>query len=151
MLFFAIRIFPFFLAAIAVALPGMVSADLTDMKVYSPIVEKGDLQFEIIGNVVIDDDKEYHGFKHQEFELEYGVTDTWATSITASLIEPAGKGVKYDILGWENTLQLTEEGKYWLDFGFHTEIEVNDEGDEPHNLEGAVPVSPGPPGVSNIF
>ena len=124
------------MAVITVALSGNVRADLTDMKVYSPIVEKGDLQFEVIGNVVIDDDEEYHGFKHQEFELEYGVTDNWATSITASLIEPAGEAVKYDILGWENTFQLTEEGRYWLDFGFHMEVEVNDEGDEPHNLEG---------------
>ena len=122
--------------AVVVATSGYVRADLTDMKVYSPIVERGDLQFESIGNVVVDDDDEYHGFKHQEFELEYGVTDFWATSITASVIKPAGEGFKYDILGWENTFQLTREGRYWLDFGFHTEIEVNDEGDEPHNLEG---------------
>ena len=136
MMSFAIRNIPFFLAVMAVALPPVVMADLTDMKVYSPIVEKGDLQFEIIGNVVIDDADEHEGFKHQEFELEYGVNDFWATSITASVIEPAGKRIKYDILGWENTFQLTGEGRYWLDFGFHTEIEVNDEGDEPHNLEG---------------
>ena len=123
-------------AVIAAVLPGDVRADLTDMKVYSPIVEKGDLQFEIIGNVVIDDTEEHRGFKHQEFELEYGVTDSWATSITASLVEPAGEAVKYDILGWENTFQFTEEGRYWLDLGFHVEVEVNDEGDEPHNLEG---------------
>ena len=148
MMFSVIRNIPFLLAAIVYALPRVVSADLTDMKVYSPIVEKGDLQFEIIGNVVIDDDEEYHGFKHQEFELEYGVNNFWATSITASLIEPAGKGVKYDILGWENTLQFTEEGRYWLDFGFHTEIEVNDEGDEPHNLEGRF-LFRGSPAVSN--
>ena len=136
MLFFAKKDIPFFLAVITVASPCMVSADLTDMKVYSPIVEKGDLQFEVIGNVVIDDADEHHGFKHQEFELEYGVTDFWATSITASIIEPAGEALKYDILGWENTFQLTGEGRYWLDFGFHMEVEVNDEGDEPHNLEG---------------
>ncbi|MDE0283128.1 MAG: hypothetical protein OXI88_13860 [Gammaproteobacteria bacterium] len=122
--------------ALVIATPGYVRADLTDIKVYSPIVERGDLQFESIGNMVVDDDNEYHGFKHQEFELEYGVKDFWATSITASVIKPAGEGFKYDILGWENTLQLTEEGRYWLDFGFHMEIEVNDEGDEPHNLEG---------------
>ena len=136
MTFPLVRNFLLLPAMIAAVLSGAVRADLTDMKVYSPIVEKGDLQFEIIGNVVIDDDDEYHGFKHQEFELEYGVKDFWATSITASFIEPAGKGLKYDILGWENTFQLTGEGRYWLDFGFHTEIEVNDEGDEPHNLEG---------------
>ena len=131
------RNLPVLLAAtVAVVAPAGVRADLTDMKVYSPIVEKGDLQFEIISNAVVDNDDEYQGFKHQEFELEYGVKDFWATSITASAIEPAGEGLKYDILGWENTFQLTGEGKYWLDFGFHVEVEANDEGDEAHNLEG---------------
>ena len=125
-----------FLVIVLVAFSAAVSADLTDIKVYSPIVEKGDVQFEVIGNVVIDDADEHHGFKHQEFELEYGVKDFWATSITASIIEPAGEALKYDILGWENTFQFTEEGRYWLDFGFHMEVEVNDEGDEAHNLEG---------------
>ena len=38
----------------ATAFPVTVLADLSDMKVYSPIIEKGDLQFEVIGNVVID-------------------------------------------------------------------------------------------------
>ena len=137
MIFPITRNFPVLPAVmVAVAVSGDVRADLTDMKVYSPIVEKGDLQFESIGNMILDDDDEYHGFKHQEFELEYGVKDFWATSVTASVIEAAGEGVKFDILGWENTFQLTGEGRYWLDFGFHTEIEVNDEGDEPHNLEG---------------
>ena len=131
-----VRFFYYALAIVTLILPGVVLADLTDMKVYSPVVEKGDLQFEIIGNVVIDDAEEHHGFKHQEFELEYGVKDFWATSITASIIEPSGEALKYDILGWENTFQLTEEGRYWLDFGFHMEIELNDEGDEAHNLEG---------------
>ena len=90
MTFTAVRNFLLLPAVIIAVLPGAVRADLTDMKVYSPIVEKGNLQFEIIGNVVIDDDDEYHGFKHQEFELEYGVKDFWAISITASVIDPAG-------------------------------------------------------------
>ena len=78
--------FSVFIIALAVftatVFPVTVSADLSDMKVYSPIVEKGDLQFEFIGNVVIDDADAHHGFKHQEFEIEYGVKDFWATSIT---------------------------------------------------------------------
>ena len=121
--------------ALALLLSHGARADLTDMKVYTPLVEKGDLQFELIGNVVIDDRERHKGFKHQEFELEYGVNDFWATSITASVIEPAGAGLKYDILGWENTFQLTDEGEYWLDLGLHLEVELNDEDDEPHNLE----------------
>ena len=135
-MFHTVRNFPVFLALIAIAVPGGVLADMSDLKVYSPIVEKGRLEIGILGNVVIDDDDDHRGFKHQEFELEYGVKDFWATSLTAGVIEPVGEGLKYDILGWENTFQLTEKGRYWLDFGIHFEIEFNDEGDEPHNLEG---------------
>ena len=111
------------------------AADLSDLKVYSPIVEKGERQLELIGNITMDNEKPLDNFQHHELEFEYGVTDFWATSITASLIKPATESIKYDILGWENTLQLTEENKYWLDFGFHGEIELNDENDETHNLE----------------
>ena len=119
----------------AALLSTQAAADLSDMKVYSPIVEKGEAQLEIIGNKTLDGDAGQDDFQHHEFEFEYGVTDFWATSITASLIKPAGQSLKYDILGWENTLQLTEEGRRWLDLGVHFEMELNDEGDEPHNLE----------------
>ena len=124
------------LVIVAAVFPVVALAALSDMKVYSPVIEKGELQFEIIGNKVVDDAEQHDGFQHHEFELEYAVMDFWATSITASLIKPAGEALKYDILGWENTFQFTDEGKYWLDFGFHVEVEVNDEGDEAHNLEG---------------
>ena len=134
-MFHAVRNFPVFLALITVALPGGVLADMSDLKVYSPIIEQGRAEIGILGNVVIDDDDDHRGFKHQEFELGYSVKNFWATSLTAGMIEPAGQGLKYDILGWENTFQLTEKGKYWLDFGIHFEVEFNDEGDDPHNLE----------------
>lgn len=120
---------------VAAIFPAAAAADLSDMKVYSPIVEKGEAQLELIGNTALDDAAEHDGFQHHEFEFEYGVTDFWATSITASLVRPAGESLKYDILGWENTFQLTGEGRYWLDLGAHFELEVNDEGDEPHNAE----------------
>ena len=116
-------------------LPVKAAADLSDLKVYSPIVERGERQLEIIGNITLDHENDLNNFQHHELEFEYGVTDFWATSITASLIKPATESIKYDILGWENTLQLTKENKYWLDFGFHGEIELNDESDEAHNLE----------------
>ncbi len=127
---------PCILLIAALIFPVCAWADLSDLKVYSPIIEKGERQFEIIGNVTMDGEEELDGFQHHEFELEYGVTDFWATSITASLIKPATEALKYDILGWENTLQLTGEGRYWLDLGLHLEVELNDEGDESHNLEG---------------
>ena len=41
MMFPPVRTLLVFMAVVTVALPGNVRADLTDMKVYSPIVERG--------------------------------------------------------------------------------------------------------------
>ena len=110
-------------------------ADLSDLKVYSPIVEKGKMGLEILGNTTIDDDDAQDRFQYHELEYEYGVTDWWATSVTASLIKPSGESLKYNILGWENTLQFTKQGKYWLDPGVHLELEFDDENDKPKVFE----------------
>jgi len=110
-------------------------ADLSDLKVYSPIVGKGDMGIEVLGNKTIDNDAEHDDFQYHELEFECGVTDWWATSITASLIKPAEESLKFNILGWENTLQFTEQGKYWLDLGVHLELEFDDENDEPNIFE----------------
>ena len=123
------------LIGIFICLPRIVLADLTDLKVYSPIVVKGRLGLELLGNTTIDDDEDKDGFQYHELELEYGVTDWWATSITTSLINPTDESLKYETLGWENTFQFTEQGKYWLDPGVHLEVEYDDENDEPYVFE----------------
>ncbi len=123
------------LIGIFICLPRIVLAELEDLKVYSPIVVKGRLGLEFLGNTTIDDDEDKDGFQYHELELEYGVTDWWATSITTSLINPTDESLRYNILGWENTFQFTEQGKYWLDPGFHLELEYEDEHDKPHRLE----------------
>jgi len=115
--------------------PAIATADLTDIKVYSPLVEKDERELEIIGNATFDDDAQAHGSQHHEFELGFGLTERWATSLTASLIKPAGDSLRYDIVGWENTIQLAEEGQYWVDLGVHFEIELEDEEDRANNLE----------------
>ena len=123
------------LLILALLLPFNSWADLSDLKVYSPIVEKGEMGIEVLGNKTIDDDAEQDDFQYHELEFEYGVTDWWATSITTSLIKPAEESLKYNIIGWENTFQFTEQGKYWLDPGVHFELEFDDEGDEPDIFE----------------
>jgi hypothetical protein len=102
--------------------------------VYSPIVEKGKMGVEVLGNTTIDDDK-HDGFQYHELEYEYGITDWWATSFTTSLIKLPEESLKYNILGWENTLQFTKQGKYWLDLGVHFELEFDDENDKPNVFE----------------
>ena len=91
------RVF-FLLLILALLLPFNSWADLSDLKVYSPIVEKGEMGIEVLGNKTIDDNAEQDDFQYHELEFEYGVTDWWATSITASLIKPAEESLKYNIL-----------------------------------------------------
>ena len=109
--------------------------DLTDLKVYSPIVNKGEIELEFLGNLQMDNDDQQDGARHHEFEFTYSFTDYWASSFTFSLIRPATESLKFDTVGWENTFQLTEENKYWLDFGLHIELELDDEDNEPNNAE----------------
>jgi len=120
---------------IALCFPLISYADLSDLKAYSPIVEKSERGLEILGNTTFDNENDKGSFQYHEFEFEYGVTDRWATSIVASLIKPAMGPLHYDISGWENTFQFAEEGTHWLDFGMHIEIELEDENSKPHNLE----------------
>ena len=131
-----------FIRKLAIASLGLIlcfsqicSADLTDLKVYSPIVNKGEMGIEILGNTTFDDDDEADGFQYHELEFEMGVTDWWATSFTASLIKFPEEDIKFNIIGWENTFQFTEDGKYWLNTGGHLELEFDDENDEPNNFE----------------
>ncbi len=112
-----------------------VSADLSDLKVYSPIVEKGDFGFEVLGNTTLDENGELDGFQYHEFEFEYGVTDWWATSLTNSLVKNVGEDLKYNVIGWENTFEFTEKGRYWLDTGVHIELELDDENDQADQVE----------------
>ena len=96
------RVF-FLLLILTQFLPINSWADLSDLKVYSPIVEKGEMGIEVLGNKTIDDDDEHDDSQYHELEFEYGVTDWWATSITTSLIKPAEESLKFNIIGWENT------------------------------------------------
>ncbi|MFT5133432.1 MAG: hypothetical protein ACI9SC_001904 [Gammaproteobacteria bacterium] len=115
--------------------PLTLHADLSDLKVYSPLVEKGHMGIEVLGNTTFDGENELGGSQYHEFELEYGVTEWWASSITNSLKKAADGPLKYNVFGWENTFQLTEKNKYWLDFGIHIELEFDDEMDESDQVE----------------
>ena len=46
-------------------------ANLTELKVYSPIVKKGEMGIEVLGNTRIDDDDDQDGFQFHELEYEY--------------------------------------------------------------------------------
>ncbi len=94
---------------------------LADYNVYSPYVEKDTLDIEARGNVVTDRNPKRRSARQDKFEIGYGVTDWWATSIVTEYEREPGETYRRSVTAWENIFQLTERGKYWLDAGLHVE------------------------------
>jgi len=106
-------------------------------KVYSPIVEGGELEFETRGSYDFDDAESKDGKQKQKYAVGYGVTDRWFTEIYGE-IEKGATSSKFDFTAfeWENIYQLTEQGQYWVDVGLYFEYEVSFEDDKADKIEG---------------
>lgn len=90
-------------------------------KVYSPIVEQGELEFEYILDFSFDSDPAKDGSARDQFELEYGVTDRWMTAVVGDFRKRPGQHFAYQGLKLENIYQLFEQGEKWLDAGLYIE------------------------------
>jgi FTR1 family protein len=99
----------------------MAPADLYAKKVYSPIVEEGELELEYHLEQTFDRDPAKDGSARHQFELEYGVTDRWQTAIYGDFRKRPGQGFTYQGMKLENIYQLFEQGEYWLDAGLYLE------------------------------
>jgi FTR1 family protein len=125
-------------AAIALVLLGAAAALLSRPahagpdKVYSPIVQKGELELEHRG--ILDADHEA-GFL---YELGYGLTDNWFASILVEGAKQPGMPYRSEVVGFENIIQLTEPGQYFVDVGLYLEYEVAAHGGEPDMFEGKI-------------
>ncbi len=108
------------LAASAVMMP----ADAEAKKVYSPIVEEGEVEFEYYLDYDIDSDPTKNTNARHQFELEYGVTDRWLTAIYGDFRKRPGKAFAYQGLKWENIYQLFEQGERFLDAALYFEYIV---------------------------
>lgn len=90
-------------------------------KVYRPIVEKGETEFEFRGG--------YRDFNIDPsdyayvFDVGYGVTDRWKTELVVEYSGVNGYGGSMEALEWENIIVLTEQGKHWVDVGLFAEYE----------------------------
>ncbi len=90
-------------------------------KVYSPIVEQGELEFEYLVDFSFDTDPSKNGNARHQFELEYAVTDRWMTAVVGDFRKRPGQSFAYQGLKWENIYQLFEQGELWLDAGLYLE------------------------------
>jgi hypothetical protein len=90
-------------------------------KVYLPIVEKGEIEFEFQSG--------YRDFNHganeyaHVFDVGYGVNNRWKTELAIEYSGVTGSGGSIEAFEWENIILLTEQGKHWVDVGLFAEYE----------------------------
>jgi len=93
-------------------------------KVYSPNVEKGELELEYQSDVTVDGNSQKNGANRHQFELSYGVTDNWNSAVYGIFTDAPGRKFRYSAFKWENIYQLFEPGSQWLDAGLYLEYLV---------------------------
>lgn len=114
---------------LAVALSAALAANLlprhakADFEVFSPVVTKGEAEFEFQGFVTKDKDPTKRNERNYEYELGYGVTDNWKFEFGYELEREPGDRLRSHAFEFENTFQLLPTGKYWLDFGMFLKYE----------------------------
>jgi len=102
----------------------MQATDAQAKKVYSPIVEQGEVELEYSLDYSVDADPTKNTSARHQFELEYGVTERWMTAIYGDFRKKPGKKFTYQGFKWENIYQLFEQGERWLDAGLYVEYIV---------------------------
>lgn len=100
--------------AIAVSCP---NAALAKDKLYSPYVEKGEVELEYFGRRSVDNDSGKNNDQKNAFSVGYTPNDWWKTELYATFEKEPGEDAKFAEWEWENIFQLTERGQYWLDVG----------------------------------
>lgn len=81
-------------------------------KVYSPYVEKGELEFEWRGGYQPDEEVAKH-----KLAVGYGITERWFSEVYAEIEKEKGESYDMTAIEWENKFQLTEQSEYWADLG----------------------------------
>ncbi len=102
----------------------MQASDAQAKKVYSPIVEQGEVELEYSLDYSVDADPTKNTSARHQFELEYGVTDRWMTAVYGDFRKKPGQKFTYQGFKWENIYQLFEQGERWLDAGLYVEYFV---------------------------
>lgn len=103
-------------------------AEAAPFTVYSPRVIKGENEIEYRGFHDIDGNDARDGGEKHVFAIGRGFTDYWFSELYSVYAKDPGASLKHDALEWENRFQLSEQGKYWADFGLLTEYELTDHG-----------------------
>ena len=105
-----------------VSAAGAFTPARADIKVHYPIIDYREFEFEYNGDTTFD--KPNSGKSNNQsnvFELGYAFVPWWEPEIEFETKAAPGQNFAYDATTFENTFQLTEQGKYWADLGFFAE------------------------------
>jgi len=109
-------------------------------KVYSPIVEQGEIALELRGNRQFDGDPATDGSRQIKFELEYAPRWFWLAELGGEWEKEPGESFKTTEIFVENVFQLYEQGRYAVDTGILLEYahSLEDGGDDKIELGALV-------------
>lgn len=104
-------------------------------KVYSPNVEFGETEIEFRGGYVEDDDHPKDGEQQYKVAVGHGIMSRWFTEIVFEYETGPGESLNLEAVEWENIIQLTEPGQYFLDMGIFAEYVHKRDGDAAAKVE----------------
>ncbi|HEX5055408.1 MAG TPA: hypothetical protein VFX02_02815 [Gammaproteobacteria bacterium] len=110
-------------SALVLSMAGLGNAQAGIDKIYGTTVEQGELELEMRGVHVLDDEGGSEGDKTLKFAVGYGVNAWWWTEAYLEFEDERGEDAELEAYELENIFQLSEPGEYAVDFGFLTEIE----------------------------
>lgn len=107
--------------ALALTLPALNANASPADYIYTPHVERGEKEIDLkLGQESHSGDKASAG----SLGLGYGLNDFWFSEIYGKWEGGSGEATKLKAFEWENKFQLTPQGKYPVDIGLVTELEV---------------------------
>ena len=104
-------------------------------KVYRPLVEYGETEFELRAGYVRDERDELNTTQAWVLDFGRGVTTWWFTEAVLEIEKEPGASLEAEELEWENIFQLTEQGEYFVDLGLFAELKLPLETEYAYGLE----------------
>lgn len=118
----------------AILLLALTSTSQAAHVVYSPIVEGGETEIEVMMDYISDSSSPDDGTQIYYFEVAHGVNDRWMTELLIEYVDPNNGSMQAEAVEWENIFQLTEQGQYFADFGLFLELERSLENNSPDEI-----------------
>lgn len=106
-------------------------------RIYAPYVEKGEMEFEVLGSHYHDDKGSKNGGAKVKTAVGYGLTDYWFTEVYYEMEKGGGHDDSFrgTAVEWANRFQLTQQGEYWADMGAYLAYEQSLDSGNSNKLE----------------